>query len=161
VNKRFNAFKAAQASGASSEQLQNICGPLRLDPAVQNYCTTKVGRPADSETASCDVYCCLAGQKTGNCQSKVGTKVDASTVATILASGTLTPAAVLSTVPSLVKLSASCRCVNDDFDVKCGLDGSFLGIRCPDNSACWRKCCRQGKSGGKCGGFLKLKCKCN
>ncbi|CAF3934338.1 unnamed protein product [Rotaria magnacalcarata] len=54
-----------------------------------------------------------------------------------------------------------CQCTNDLTDIRCGLDGSFMGIRCPDNSACARKCCRQGWSGGHCRGFLRLKCRCH
>lgn len=160
VNARYQSFQAAKARAASSEELQNICGPMRLQ-STENICTTKVGRPSNQETASCDVYCCLAGHKTGNCASKAGIQVNENVVAGILASGGVTTAGILAAIPGLVKLSASCRCLDEDLDVKCGLDGSFMGIRCPDQSACWRKCCRQGRNDGKCGGFLKLKCKCS
>ena len=60
-----------------------------------------------------------------------------------------------------IKVSSNCLCTNNPIDAKCGPDGSFLGIRCPDVSACQRKCCRQGKSGGRCAGLFGLKCKCD
>ncbi|OXA47537.1 Tenascin-R [Folsomia candida] len=43
-----------------------------------------------------------------------------------------------------------CICSSDPLDIKCGGDGSLIGIRCPDVSACRRRCCREGKTGGRC-----------
>ncbi len=58
--------------------------------------------------------------------------------------------------------SSNCKCTNDLKDAYCGPDGSYAGIRCPfDLSACKRKCCREGTSGGYCGGFLGTKCTCD
>ncbi len=51
-----------------------------------------------------------------------------------------------------------CKCTNETNDAKCGIDHPFLGIRCPDNSACRRKCCRKGYLGGSCKNGLKCEC---
>jgi hypothetical protein len=57
---------------------------------------------------------------------------------------------------------SNCVCTNNIIDAKCGIDGSVLGIRCPfDWSACRRKCCREGRSNGHCGGLFRTKCKCD
>lgn len=51
----------------------------------------------------------------------------------------------------IVGLFANCVCTDNMIDAKCGPDASLLGIRCPfDWSACRRKCCRAGRSGGRC-----------
>lgn len=127
--------------------VEGVCGKL-MNPT----CRRIIGRPSDSETESCDKACCHAGFLTGFCQSNVNAEiilnVDGSTGQTQYRP-TINP-------------QAGCRCTNDLRDAKCGPDGSLLGIRCPfDRSACARKCCRDGKSGGRCGGFLKTKCKCD
>ncbi len=96
-------------------------------------CKNKVGRPKDSEMDSCDSYCCQLGFLTGHCTSNYQPQT-----------------------------LSQCRCTNDEIDAKCGLDGAFLGIRCPfDKSACKRKACRKGGNidEAHCGGFLSLKCK--
>lgn len=158
VEDRSRRFIAAKARNADPEEMFGICG--RVDPNAQ--CKTKVGRPKDSESLACDSLCCLGGYKVGNCGSDYGVELDFAKIVTNLVVGGATGGPVGAIVGGLTpSLAANCYCSDDPIDVKCGRDGSFLNIRCPDNSACWRKCCRQGKSGGKCSGFAKLKCKCN
>jgi hypothetical protein len=50
-----------------------------------------------------------------------------------------------------------CKCTNETNDAKCGIDHPFLGIRCPDNSACLRKCCN-GYFGGSCENGITCRC---
>lgn len=57
-----------------------------------------------------------------------------------------------------VEVAANGFCSDDPTDARCGKDGSLMGIRCPDNSACLRKCCHEEKRDEKCGGIFKLKC---
>jgi hypothetical protein len=115
-------------------------------------CTTTYGRPQDHETESCDRYCCHQGHLTGFCKKSptIGVKVNNHG-----ADGALK-------VQPTLEGFLDCDCTDDLTEAKCGPDGSLMGIRCPfDWSACARKCCRQGRSGGHCGGFLRLKCKCD
>jgi len=118
-----------------------------------SMCTKLAGRPNDNEQIACDRMCAYSGFATGNCGSKVGSIVD------LIITGAEIIAKIPVSTSSLV--SKACRCTNDLRDATCGPDGRFLGISCPfDSSACNRKCCREGKRGGKCGGFLRYKCKC-
>jgi len=115
-------------------------------------CTTIAGRPSDAETNSCDIYCCRRGFLTGHCnpQAVIGTVAMRES-----------KAGRFELLPFLMA-RLDCTCTNDARDVTCGPDATLAGIRCPfDWSACRRKCCRQGRSGGHCGGFLRLKCKCD
>lgn len=151
VENRYTRFQSAKARNAPPDELFQICGKVDLN---RQHCTTSVGRPKDSESLACDSLCCLSGKKIGNCGSSYGVMLDLVKLVSIFVGGSggggVKP-----------EVAANCFCSDDPIDVRCGRDGSFMGIRCPDNSACWRKCCRQGKSGGKCGGFLKTKCKCD
>lgn len=151
VERRYQNFQNAKARGASTDELNEICGPVAQH---QTQCAL-AGRPSDAATMFCDSMCCLAGSKVGNC-GKVKLQIKPDWLALITS---LTSNNTLSSLKNLnPKLAKECSCSDDPADVKCGPDGSFLGIRCPfDNSACWRKCCRQGKSDGKCRWFS---CKC-
>ncbi len=112
-----------------------------------------VGRPNNNEVDNCDRACCNLGFLTGNCYREGQAGI---VITNPWGPG---PSKI---GPAPFKISSHCMCSNDLRDAKCGPDGSFVGIRCPfDKSACQRKCCRQGKSGGRCGGFLKSKCKCD
>lgn len=155
VEDRFNRYQAALAANASSQQMNAICGEVDL---ITPQCTTKVGRPKDSESLACDSLCCITGKKVGNCGSDYGVELDFTKLLSVLVTvgfGTDVIGAVS------VANSANCFCSDDPIDVRCGRDGAFMDIRCPDESACWRKCCRDGKTDGKCDGFLNLKCKCS
>ena len=100
----------------------------------------------------CDIDCCHAGFLTGFCLGKV-------TVGVGIAGPSPNGG---SQYKPTINVKAGCECKNDIRDATCGPDGSFIGIRCPfDKSACARKCCREGRRSGSCGGFLKLKCKCD
>ncbi|CAF4150052.1 unnamed protein product, partial [Rotaria magnacalcarata] len=118
--------------------------PEKTQATVEGVC----GRPTDAESESCDRYCCQMGRITG--------------FVTVGVSGTNygSPQGAMTYKPTISGFF-HCQCTNDLTDIRCGLDGSFMGIRCPDNSACARKCCRQGWSGGHCRGFLRLKCRCH
>lgn len=128
--------------------MNGVCGELS-----STTCTKPVGRPTDKESEACDTVCCHSGFLTGFCQGGVSLGIK------------LTSPGGNSGQPGykpVVNGYSSCGCTNDLKDAKCGPDGSFLGIRCPfDRSACARKCCREGKTGGRCRGFLNLKCRCD
>jgi len=56
---------------------------------------------------------------------------------------------------------SNCHCMDHLMDAGCGPEVCG-GITCPfDSRLCRSKCCRQGRSGGHCSGFLWLKCKCD
>ncbi|CAF1245903.1 unnamed protein product [Rotaria magnacalcarata] len=141
---RWNRYKALPQK--TQPAVESVCGKL-----VQPTCQKLIGRPTDTETESCDKSCCHAGYLTGFCK------------------GTITVDGIINLVgpgqteyKPTINARSGCVCTNDQRDATCGPDGSFAGIRCPfDTSACARKCCREGRSGGRCGGFLKTKCKCN
>jgi hypothetical protein len=136
---------------------------------ASKICTTAVGRPSDSETNNCDGACCLAGYLAGNCGGDHSVKLG-DVVKLVSCAGGVAGGGLVGSVPALAACAglitpsnlSNCRCSNDRIDVKCGRDGSFAGIRCPfDRSACQRKCCRQGRSGGRCTGPFKTKCRCD
>lgn len=155
VESRYSRYQSAKARNASPDELVQICGKVDF---TQQQCTTTVGRPKDSESLACDSLCCLSGKKVGNCGSDYGVKLDFVKLVSALASGGgIVGGAIAAVKP---EVAANCYCSDDPIDVRCGRDGSFMNIRCPDNSACWRKCCREGKSDGSCGGMFKLSCKC-
>ncbi|CAF3971682.1 unnamed protein product [Rotaria magnacalcarata] len=141
---RWNRYKALPQK--TQPAVESVCGKL-----VQPTCQKLIGRPTDTETESCDKSCCHAGYLTGFCK------------------GTITVDGIINLVgpgqteyKPKINARSGCVCTNDQRDATCGPDGSFAGIRCPfDTSACARKCCREGRSGARCGGFLKTKCKCN
>lgn len=136
---RYNALP-----DKSEGQLDAVCGELS-----GVTCTTIAGRPSDAETNSCDIYCCRRGFRTGHCNPRA-------------VIGTLAMRQNKAPLDPFFMKRFECTCTNDERDATCGPDGSFIGIRCPvDWSACRRKCCREGRSGGHCGGFLRLKCKCD
>jgi len=162
VEARYNKFQAAKANNASTETLLDICGRVANYSAQQ--CTTQVGRPKNSESLACDSLCCLAGSKVGNCGADYGIQLNPDKLLEALqagvASGGIGYSAIVGAMD--VKLAANCYCSDDPIDVRCGRDGSFIGIRCPfDTSACWRKCCREGKNSGKCEGIFRSKCNCS
>ncbi|CAF1232136.1 unnamed protein product [Adineta ricciae] len=141
---RWNNYKALPEKTQAT--VTGVCGKL-----VQPVCRKVIGRPTDEETESCDKFCCHAGYLTGSCKGSImgGAQID------------LGGPGQTEYKPKINGRS-DCVCTNDHRDATCGPDGSFAGIRCPfDKSACARKCCRQGRSGGRCGGFLKTKCKCD
>lgn len=114
-------------------------------------CSTVLGRPSDAETESCDIHCCRQGFLTGYCNGKA-----------VLQHAAMKDKVSRYALNPYFLDRQDCTCTNDVRDATCGPDGSLAGIRCPfDWSACRRKCCRQGRSGGHCGGFLRLKCKCD
>jgi len=149
VNQRFQNFNDAKANGADISQINAICGKVSPIAACGKNNPLGIGRPREDGSLNCDSACCHLGFKAGNCvsDSSFGTAISSA-------------AASVDSIPT--PTLGNCRCVNGDIDVKCGPDGSTGGIRCPfDKSACWRKCCRQGKSGGSCRRFLKTKCVCD
>jgi len=132
-----------------------------------------VGRPADDEMETCDVYCCYSGFLTGYCDRdaagiaanliwKFGSKFGIKAFAEAIGLDPNNLQAITSALPvsKILPNVSNCKCTNEYKDAFCGRDGSFLGIRCPDKSACARKCCRSGMNNYKCGGFLKTSCKC-
>ncbi|UJR07403.1 hypothetical protein I4U23_011689 [Adineta vaga] len=142
---RWKRYKALPYKTLAA--VEGVCGKVG-----DNTCWQPVGRPSDASSDSCDKACCHAGFLTGFCHGgvEVGVKI-------INPYGPGQPE-----YKPILNNRSGCACTNDITDAKCGPDGSFIGIRCPfDQSACARKCCREGHSGGKCGGFLRLKCKCN
>ncbi len=142
---RWNNYKALPVKTKAT--VTGVCGALS-----STMCSTPISRPSDEETESCDKYCCHNGYLTGFCQGKFDGDVNVNSQSTN---------DEIEYKPSL-KVYSHCLCTNDMKDAKCGPDGSFAGIRCPfDLSACQRKCCRQGRSGGHCTGFMRLKCKCD
>ncbi|XP_054165781.1 uncharacterized protein LOC128963301 [Oppia nitens] len=139
---KFHALSAYQK--VNKTLINNVCGHWS-EPVK---CFTKIGRSTDAEMVNCDRYCCSRGFVTGFCNRHLGLDSDVGGVS-------------INLLPVKLYLSSNCLCTNSWTDSSCGLDGSFLGIRCPDKSACRRKCCRNGKTGGHCSGFLRLKCKCD
>ncbi|CAF3350985.1 unnamed protein product [Rotaria socialis] len=143
---RWNKFNSLPY--ITEAAVEQVCGALG-DPK----CWKPAGRPSDEETESCDRWCCHRGFITGSCQGGVSIGISGNNYGSVRGE--------MHYKPTFNGFS-NCICTNDLTDVRCGIDGSFLGIRCPaDWSACRRKCCRQGRSGGHCGGFLRLKCKCD
>lgn len=141
---RWNRYKELPVKSLSA--VEGVCGKL-----IQPTCKKIIGRPLDSETESCDQSCCHAGYLTGFCKGSVFVNV-------IINPGENNQVEYKPTINA----QSGCACTNDQRDATCGPDGSFAGIRCPfDRSACARKCCREGKSGGRCVGFLNTKCKCD
>ena len=141
---RWNNYQALPIKTKAT--VTSVCGALSA-----TKCTTAISRPSDEESNSCDKYCCHNGYLTGFCQGRID-----------LGGEFESPSSLdeIEYKPSL-KAYAACKCTNRFIDVKCGPDGSFAGIRCPDVSACQRKCCRQGRSGGRCTGFLGFRCQCD
>ena len=144
---QFKALTVDQQRNAST--LEKLCGVI----SQTTKCTTLVGRPKDAEIENCDKICCYQGHLTGRCDKDFSFTITA-TLQTLM-----NQAPKLGFVP---KVAQYCKCSDDWKDAFCGADGRFLKISCPfDRSACARACCRSGKTGGKCKGFLRTKCKCD
>ena len=147
---RWNRFKALSPEQQKDvNTLVEVCGVINENIK----CQTLVGRPPDSETENCDKMCCYQGYLTGKCEK------DFNFVLTDVLQLLISKNKKFDFITSIAH---HCECTNDYNDAFCGPDGRFLGISCPfDRSACARACCRKGKTGGRCGGFLNNKCKCD
>ena len=119
----------------------SVCGKV----LGEVKCSQLIGPSIDAEDSNCDKYCCAQGFLMGYCRKDA----------------IIDPNLINQKLP-IPQVVANCQCTNDWRDANCGPDGRFLGISCPfDRSACKRSCCRDGKSGGSCKGFLKRKCDCD
>jgi len=162
VEERFQRFQTAKAGKVGPKELFEICGKVE-----NNFrCKSIIGRSSNSENLLCDSLCCIGCYKVGNCGSEYeelyGIRLDFEKLLSQIVVGGLDYKNAVEAIKGSLSTDvvAQCFCSNDPIVVKCGRDGSVFNIRCPDRSACWRKCCREGKKIGVCEGFLKLQCNC-
>ncbi|XP_054157430.1 uncharacterized protein LOC128955780 [Oppia nitens] len=130
------------------EILAKLCGPYN-----RSIECTSVIAPAVSEQINCDTICCNQGFLTGFCTSALEEHV------VILRP--LSPDWHYAGHTHPIRLSAICECTDSWADASCGTDGSFMGIRCPDRSACKRHCCRNKFNTSDCIGVHRLHCDCS
>jgi len=151
VENRFKNFHAAVSRNASAKELDEICGYV----AEHKEKCPLVFRPTNEATSFCDSVCCLGGWKVGHC-GKVGFVARPNWLEILEKLATGRNLDIWEDINP--DFADGCSCSNEWEDVKCGPDGSVGGIRCPDRSACWRKCCRDGREGGRCSWGVKCKC---